>query len=673
MKVVIFVFTLYSVAVSIVLGTRLTVNSERHSLFYTYTAFSKPVGLPGIHQFSAMGLLDGRMIDYFDSEHQKKIPTQDWMKERLPADYWDKGTQSRLSKQQWFNVNIDILKTRMRQNDSDVHVLQWMHGCEGDTQPDGTIRFHRGIDMYAYDGNDFLSFDDANQVWVAPIEAAVPTKRKWDDVQVLKDYTKGYLENECMEWLRKFVDYGRMQLQNATPPEVYVFTKSTTVETKVMLTCLATGFYSKDVILNIKRNGRVLTQGDGVVTSGVRPNEDDTFQRRDSVEILRRDTSTFTCEVTHPASRLHVQKEWVSILLGTGLMVNSERHSLFYTYTALSKPVGLPGIHQFTAMGLLDGRMIDYFDSEHQQKVPKQDWMKERLPADYWDKGTQSRLSKQQSLTINLDILMKRMGHNDSDIHVLQWMHGCEGEKQPDGTIRFHRGVDMYAYDGNDFLSFDDVNQVWVASTDAAVPTKRKWDGVQVLKEYTMGYLENECMEWLRKFVDYGRMQLQNATPPEVYVFTKSTTVETKVMLTCLATGFYPKDVILNIKRNGRVLIKEDGVVTSGVRPNEDDTFQRRDSVDILRSDTSTFTCEVKHPASKLHVQKEWAQEPPSTAGIAVVVPFVRFVGVSVGVIVGTLLVAFSKRCVTGSTDGDSSNDPAAADSLVYENEEDAV
>ncbi|XP_038581790.1 H-2 class I histocompatibility antigen, alpha chain-like isoform X2 [Micropterus salmoides] len=294
----------------VLLGTGLTVNSERHSLYYTYTALSEPVGLPGIHQFTAMGRLDGRMIDYFDSEHQKKIPTQDWMKEKLAADYWEKGTQSRLSKQQWFNVNIDILKTRMRQNDSDVHVLQWMHGCEGDTQPDGTIRFHRGMDMYSYDGNDFLSFNDTEQVWVAPTDAAVPTKRKWDGVQVLKEYTKGYLENECMEWLRKFVDYGRMQLRTASPPEVFLFSKNTKVEKKIMLTCLATGFYPKDIILNIKRNGRILAQEDGVVTFGVRPNEDDTFQRRDSVEILKSDMSKYTCEVNHPASGLQVEKEW---------------------------------------------------------------------------------------------------------------------------------------------------------------------------------------------------------------------------------------------------------------------------------------------------------------------------------------------------------------------------
>ncbi|XP_006809299.1 class I histocompatibility antigen, F10 alpha chain-like isoform X2 [Neolamprologus brichardi] len=298
-------------AVFVLLGTALTVNCDTHSLHYIYTALSKPVGLPGIHQFTAMGLLDNRMIDYFDSEHQKKVPKQEWMRERLPADYWDKGTQSRKSKQQWFKVNIGILMERMRQNDSSTpHVLQWMHGCEAETNPDGKLRFVRGMDMYNYDGNDFLSFDDKNGVWVAPIPEAQPTKRKWDGVQVLKEYTKGYLENECIDWLSKFVNYEDKQLRSASKPDVYVFGKKVKEGTNLILTCLATGFYPKDIELWIKRNGRVLTADDGLKSSGVVPNNDETFQRRDYVEILKSDLSKFSCEVVHKASNVNVISVW---------------------------------------------------------------------------------------------------------------------------------------------------------------------------------------------------------------------------------------------------------------------------------------------------------------------------------------------------------------------------
>ncbi|CAK6981577.1 major histocompatibility complex class I-related gene protein-like [Scomber scombrus] len=276
---------------------------------YIYTGFSKPVGLPGIHQFTAMGLLDGRMIDYYDSDVQKKVPKQDWMNETLPADYWEKGTGSCLIKQQWFNNNTDILKKRMNQTDDDLHVLQWMVGCEGvTTGPDGTLKFVRGVNMFNYDGQDFLSFDDVYSVWVAATDIAVQTKRKWDQDQDLKEKTKGYLENECIDWLDKFMVYGNKQA--ASPPDVYVFAKKTRIESNLMLSCLATGFYPKDITLNIRRNDRVLTKEDGLISSGVRPNEDDSFQRRDSVEILKSDIASFTCEVIHRASKMSVDKVW---------------------------------------------------------------------------------------------------------------------------------------------------------------------------------------------------------------------------------------------------------------------------------------------------------------------------------------------------------------------------
>uniref|UniRef100_A0A671TLT6 H-2 class I histocompatibility antigen, L-D alpha chain-like n=1 Tax=Sparus aurata TaxID=8175 RepID=A0A671TLT6_SPAAU len=291
---------------------------ETHSLHYIYTALSRDLGLPGIHKFTAMGMLDNRMIDYFDSKTKQKVPKQTWMKAQLDPEYWVKGTQSRLSKQQWFEVNINILKDRMRQNDSDLHVLQWMVGCEGEMQEDGTMKFHRGMDRYNYDGTDFLSFDNFHSVWVALVKAAEETKRKWDNDTILNNYTKSYVENECMQWLNKFWSYGMNQLKTASPPEVYVFARDTNIESIIRLTCLATGFYPRDIIMWIKRDGRKLYREDGLESSGVRPNEDDTFQRRDSVEILRKDKSKYTCEVIHEASRVNVMKEWKNSGSGSG-------------------------------------------------------------------------------------------------------------------------------------------------------------------------------------------------------------------------------------------------------------------------------------------------------------------------------------------------------------------
>lgn len=71
----------------------------------------------------------------------------------------------------------------------------------------------KGIDEYSYDGTEFLSFDEVNSRWIAPVTAAEVTKRKWDDVDILNQYTKGYLEKECVDWLTKFMDYGEEELR----------------------------------------------------------------------------------------------------------------------------------------------------------------------------------------------------------------------------------------------------------------------------------------------------------------------------------------------------------------------------------------------------------------------------------------------------------------------------
>ncbi|XP_042151511.1 H-2 class I histocompatibility antigen, Q10 alpha chain isoform X8 [Oncorhynchus tshawytscha] len=292
-------------------ATLSTVDSVgKWSLNYIYTALSKPVELPGIHEFTAMGLMNDKQIDYYDSVSKKKIPKQDWMREKLPADYWDKGTQSRKSKEQWFKVNVNILMDRMRHNNTDVHILQWTHGCEIDQQSDGTLKFIKGTDQYSYDGEDFLAFDDANMQWVAPVVQAQPTKRKWDGVQILNQYTKGYLEKECVDWLSKFMAYEDKEVSRADSPKVYAFAKKAKTAGNVRLTCMATGFYPKDVIMQMKKNGVPLTERDGVQSTGVLPNDDATYQIRMSVQIPEADKETYECSVNHVALKEPVVVKW---------------------------------------------------------------------------------------------------------------------------------------------------------------------------------------------------------------------------------------------------------------------------------------------------------------------------------------------------------------------------
>uniref|UniRef100_A0A3B1JL52 Ig-like domain-containing protein n=1 Tax=Astyanax mexicanus TaxID=7994 RepID=A0A3B1JL52_ASTMX len=283
--------------------------AEKHSLFYIYSALNKDVSLPGIYEFTALGLLDDREIDYYNSKEQKKIPKQSWMREKMQEDYWEKGTQSRKSKEQWFRVNVDILMQRMKHNNTDLHVLQWRHGCEID-ESNGKVKFERGIDEYSYDGSEFLSFDDENMRWIAPVQAAEITKRKWDDVAILNQYTKGYLEKECVDWLTKFMEYGKETLRKHSPPKVYAFAKKSVRDSrKLTLTCLATGFYPKDVVMSVRKFGTSFPEH-LITSSAVRPNDDGTYQLRKSVEIQEDDSADFHCYVSHSSLKEPIIVQW---------------------------------------------------------------------------------------------------------------------------------------------------------------------------------------------------------------------------------------------------------------------------------------------------------------------------------------------------------------------------
>uniref|UniRef100_A0A3Q4GGB4 Ig-like domain-containing protein n=1 Tax=Neolamprologus brichardi TaxID=32507 RepID=A0A3Q4GGB4_NEOBR len=276
------------------------------------------------------------------------------------------------------------------------------------------------------------------------------------------------------------------------------------------------------------------------------------------------------------------------------LTVNSATHSLIYICTALSKDLGLPGAHKFTAISLLDGKPFDRFDTDTPRKIPTTNWARQHLTTDYLDKGTQRLLDKQEWFGVTLDLMMTQMGHSvsEGDLHVLQWLHGCYGETNPtEERLRFVGGVNTYAY-----------------------------DGATVLKEYDSQYLRGECIDWLTRFVGYSTQELrERATVPDMYVFTRKASATTLTLI-CLASGFSTNTSAMRLMRNGRVLDTDDGLKVFDTLPNDDDTFQRRIAVDILPSDMGNFTCEVLEEVTGYHVVKHWRVGDRQTLPLCLVV-----------------------------------------------------
>ena len=84
-----------------------------------------------------------------------------------------------------------------------------MDGCEWDDE-DGTTE---GYDQHGYDGEDFISWDLKTLTWVAPVHQALTTKHRWEQDRAYMEQQKYYYTKECVDWLKKYLVYGKSTLQ----------------------------------------------------------------------------------------------------------------------------------------------------------------------------------------------------------------------------------------------------------------------------------------------------------------------------------------------------------------------------------------------------------------------------------------------------------------------------
>ncbi|XP_041867670.1 major histocompatibility complex class I-related gene protein-like [Melanotaenia boesemani] len=242
-----------------------------HTLMYFYTASS---GIPGFPEFINLGVLDGQQFDYYDSNIKKVIPKQDWMANNVDPEYWERETQTSSGTEQTFKANIDIAKQRFGQTEG-VHVFQWMYGCEWDDET-GEVN---GFNQYGYDGEDFVAFDLKTKTWIAPKPQAIITKHRWDSDRAQIEYNYNYFTQQCPEWLKKYVNYGRSSVLRTELPSVSILQKPSSS----MIRCHATGFYPNRAEMFWRKDGEEIHEG--VDRGEILPNDDGTFQIGSDLEF----------------------------------------------------------------------------------------------------------------------------------------------------------------------------------------------------------------------------------------------------------------------------------------------------------------------------------------------------------------------------------------------------
>ncbi|ROJ01473.1 HLA class I histocompatibility antigen, Cw-8 alpha chain, partial [Anabarilius grahami] len=185
------------------------------------------------------------------------------------------------------------------------------------------------------------------------------------------------------------------------------------------------------------------------------------------------------------------------------------------------------------------------------------------------------------------------------ELHVLQRIIGCELEKLPDGTVNL-TVFDEYGFDGEDFISFNSDTMKWIDKNPKAKETKEEWDHQTGRNQFLKYFLKN-CIDWISTFNN------TNKSKPNVHIFVrKAPDDDSKLVLTCLATGFYPRDVQMNIIRRCRT--KRKCQTSSEIRPNDDETFQMRISVKIDRNLKGSYDCLLIHSSLTEPVSVKWGK-----------------------------------------------------------------
>nr|ABY62809.1 MHC class I antigen heavy chain [Macaca fascicularis]AST23189.1 MHC class I antigen [Macaca fascicularis] len=326
-------------------------------------------------------------------------------------------------------------------------------------------------------------------------------------------------------------------------------------------------------------------------------------------------------------------------------------HSMRYFYTAVSRPGR--GEPRFMSVGYVDDTQFVRFDSdaESPREEPRAPWVEQEGP-EYWDRNTRICKAETQNYREGLRNLRGYYNQSEAGSHTFQRMVGCD--LGPDW--RLLRGYEQFAYDGRDYIALNEDLRSWTAADMAAQNTQRKWEAAGVA-ERMRAYLEGECVEWLRRYLENGKETLQRADPPKTHV-THHPVSDHEATLRCWALGFYPAEITLTWQRDGEDQTQDTELVET--RPAGDGTFQKWAAVVVPSGKEQRYTCHVQHEGLPEPLTLRWEPSSQSTIPMVGIIAGLVLLG---AVVTGAVVAAVMWRRKSSDRKGGSYSQAASSDS----------
>ncbi|XP_044516333.1 zinc-alpha-2-glycoprotein-like [Gracilinanus agilis] len=175
-------------------------------------------------------------------------------------------------------------------NDDRNHTAQNLIECEVDNNI--TVKSHIHLIL---DGEESSRIDEEVGHW----ENIKPEAKQYQYILESPFWTnlrKSYMKLYCVDLMKKIVGYS--SLRDNVAPEVVV-SQHVSPEGSIILSCIATGFYPRSIIMHWEKNGKLGIWGNES-SSGTLPNMDSTFYLKVTLELPPEDSGAgYSCVVEH--------------------------------------------------------------------------------------------------------------------------------------------------------------------------------------------------------------------------------------------------------------------------------------------------------------------------------------------------------------------------------------
>ncbi|XP_073672339.1 DLA class I histocompatibility antigen, A9/A9 alpha chain-like isoform X2 [Paramisgurnus dabryanus] len=287
----------------------------------------------------------------------------------------------------------------------------------------------------------------------------------------------------------------------------------------------------------------------------------------------------------------------VLYMLSCLTLVKADSHSLMLFATYINGQTQFP---EFSAVVLLDDLQLMFYDSVtgklvHRRNSTSDYYEDEQMDAKYIFEAIFIKMKEQTSF------FKDRLNYTDG-FPVFQTVAGCEWLDDDKSGMLLLR--DAFNGLSNEEWLFNMAERSWIIKTEWATNFKQI-----TLKLAAENVLRVICVKHLQRYLHMEKNCVLRKVKPRVRVFKKTLTDSGGAMITCLATGFYPRHINLTLLRNGKPVLDHE-IMGGDLLPNADGTYQMRKSLEIPAEKIGhnyNFTCTATHLSldNKLAVKME--------------------------------------------------------------------